>query len=189
MNAQEQVTARRREAGFTILEVAVVSALLVGVVSLTFGAISAVTSYNEYGKSKLQDRRGPRATLALLRAEFSQSTLERDPRTNVPRFTVTVDGAGNSVVDYQVLLGARLASDEVEATWSGTRQVSLDAKTGRLILRRDDGSQSIIGTGFASFVVGVTLDGRIRVACNIVPRGKKHGEKNRERKLSIRPLL
>ena len=64
-----------REAGFTIVEMSVVAALLVAIVSFTFGTIAAVTTYNEYGESKLAERKSPRSVFTQLRKEFLRTTL------------------------------------------------------------------------------------------------------------------
>jgi hypothetical protein len=135
----------QRQSGFSIVEIAIVSALMLVLCGLVYGAVTFLHSATRYGEAKLKQEADWRAVMQQLRDELRFSTFERDPSTGTPRWSITTSG-GRQVLTFRKMVGARLSGTrELESLWSGPIAVTVNPQG--QVVRTENGETRILGSG------------------------------------------
>ena len=136
---------RAAQSGFTIVEITIVSALMLVLCGLVYGAVTFLHSATRYGEAKLKQEADWRGVMQQLRDELKFSTFERDPATGTPRWSVA-SVAGRQVLSFRKMVGARLSSTrELESLWSGPITVTVSPEG--QVTRVENGETRILGSG------------------------------------------
>lgn len=135
----------RRSAGFSIVEVAIASALTVALCALTYGAITFLHSATRYGEAKLKQEADWRSVMHQLREELKFSTFEKEPATSANRWSITTVG-GVQVLTFRKMIGARMtATNELDSLWSPN--ISVTTTPGGQVTRTENGQTRVLGSG------------------------------------------
>lgn len=175
------------ERGTTIVELAVSSSLIVAVLGITYTAADVVNSVNRTDQAKLKQEVGYRTVLDKIERELLASTTKRDPRTNLFRYEITNDAAGNQHLRIQKVVGARLVAGEIEPVWSS--DIEWYAGVKGEVCRKQDGKVDRFGSGFQGLFFEVTDQGEFVVTATNRWRNPKSSKWSEEtHKLKVRPL-
>ena len=173
------------ERGMTLVEMTIASVLLVAVVMMTYTTTVVVTKYNQRNDAQLRQESSYRRVLEKLRGELRDTTAQRDPKTNLPRFSISqVDGRDQ--LSFQKLVGATTVNGELTPLWSTNIVISYDA-TGT-VYRTQDGQSVPIASGIKrlEFKEG---SGNFEINCVTSWRDPKTGKsKDISHGMQVKPL-
>ncbi len=170
MSPSAQNTSRQR--GMTIVEMVAATALIFVIVIVTQSSIFAIQTVNQQGETVLRQEATSRDTLAKISDELALATLENDPSTNLPRYSIVADIDGNQVLRFQKLVGISLVDDEIEAIWSPYITIRVDDR--QRVIRTEQGRNSVLGSGIKHLFFDAT-GGGFNVQCVTSTRDPKTG--------------
>lgn len=187
MKADHDSKALARQGGFTIVEMTIATFLFLGVIVLTYSATTTVTKYNQRNEAEFDQEMSYRHVLDQLRDDLRQSTTERDPRTNLPRYQILTDGSGRKSLSFQKLVGATTVNGEISPRWSSAIVISYDDKG--YVYRTQDNKSVVIGSGVESMDFVKTPEGKFGVMVVTPWRDPETGvEKDVSHDMFVRPL-
>ena len=153
----------RSEHGFTVVEAAISSFLFLAIVAVIYSTTVIVTRYKASNDAEFAAETAYRQVLDMLKEELSDSSLDRDPITNQPRFSVETDGSGRQSLRFQKLVGAETVGGEVSARWSSDILITYDDEGH--VYRVQDGTSIVVGSGVSELRFETTSSNKFRVVC------------------------
>lgn len=171
--------------GMTLVEMMIASVLLVAVVMMTYTTTVVVTQYNQRNDAQLEQETSYRRVLEKVRAELLDTTTERDPKTNLPRYSISqVDGRDQ--LSFQKLVGATTVNGELTPLWSSNIVISYDADGN--VARSQDGESVTIASGIKELRFTQVGDS-FRIDCVTSWRDPKTGKhKDVDHAMQVKPL-
>jgi hypothetical protein len=125
-----------RQAGMTITEVVVASALIAAILGMVYSGVLSVHSAAQRGDAALRQQASRRTVLEAIRGELEMTSLDD------ARCTIAADGRS---VQFARLIGAQQTGNEVSGLWSSTIELAIDANGN--VVRRQDGGTALLATG------------------------------------------
>ena len=175
------------ESGTSIVELSVSASLIVAVLGITYTAADVLHSVQRTDQKRLRQEVSARDALARIKADLRASSVDRDPRTQLPRFEIMSGASGQQRLRLQRIQGARVVNGELQATWSSDIEYWVDGE-GRLV-RLQDGKREALGRGFKSLFVEVSARGLFRVLAIGKWRHPQSGKwKEETHEVRVRPL-
>jgi len=173
------------ERGMTLVEMIIASVLFVAVVMMTYTTTIVVTKYNQRNDAQLRQETSYRRVLEKLRAELVDATTEKDPKTNLPRFSISQVN-GRDQLSFQKLIGATTVNGELTPLWSTNIAISSDAKGN--VVRTQDGEGVTIASGIKELRFSQVGDG-FKIDCVTSWRDPKTGKhKDVSHAMQVKPL-
>jgi hypothetical protein len=165
--------ARSGERGVGLLEAAISTSLIVAILGMVYTTADVASSVNRWDAARLREEVTYREAFHRMREELMNSTMQKDPRTNLPRYSILAGPDGRQTLRFQKLAAARFEDGEIEAVWSTNIEYRVDS-TG-VLTRTQDGRTDLVGAGFESMTFAATERGSFKIVARTVQKSFKNG--------------
>lgn len=165
--------ARAGERGVGLLEAAISTSLIVAILGMVYTTADVASSVSRWDAARLREEVTYREAFHRMREELMNSTMQRDPKTNLPRYAIITQADGTQTLRFQKVAAARFQNGEIEAVWSSNIEYRVDSRG--MLTRTQDGRTDILGAGFESMTFAGTDRGTFQIVARTIQRNFKSG--------------
>ena len=160
-SVDKQQDQHQNQSGMTIVELGIASVLVLAIIGLTHSSTIAVHSATQYSEKRLAQEASSRTVLETIKRDLRDATVEKDPKTNLYRYSISTNKWLKQQLDFQKLEGADIVGTEVEPVWSSSITLTVNDKN--QVVRTQDGNTRILGVGVKDIFFETTLSGKFKV--------------------------
>jgi hypothetical protein len=163
-------SSKPRERGVSLVEMAISTSLLVAILGMIYTTADVASSVSRSDAAKMRGEVAYRDAFYRMRGELVNATMQKDPHSNLPRYSIFFDTDG-----------------EVVPVWSTSIEYRVD--TQGLLTRRQDGHTDVIGAGFTSMTFVATERGSFHVTATTMQLEPQSGvSENLTHEMDIAPV-